>query len=202
MATLSVYLTLYCTLHLPQIYSLWFPHAEHCTVSSALGNLDTQHKASFCNAMWLLLVTAEKGCRNVTMLSCKSKTYLGVCHRHCLFTNVKKRYLGCCGCFGLMLKEKLLMWTHNTNEPKTIKSEQNHTISKYTWPWAKLLLLSLFTNHCWNEQLLDVSTPKKKKKKVFVLMRKWPHFWLGCVHKLSKSLDLSDSAEKTSGITV
>lgn len=85
--------------------------------------------------MWLLLVTAEKGCRKVSRLSWKSKTYLGVCHRHSLFTNgKKKKKLRCCGCLRFILKENLLMFTHNTTERKTIKSELNHTTSKYSWP--------------------------------------------------------------------
>lgn len=149
-------------LHLHQISSLRLPHAEHRAqfpLPLAFGHAT---QTIICNAMWLLLVTAEKGCRKVTRLSCNSKTYSGVCHRHSLFTNKKTssellRLLE-------ILKQKLLMFTHDTTEYKTIKSELNQNTSRYSWPWVKLihvwfsLVIILDTNNCW-------MCPCKKKKK-------------------------------------
>lgn len=144
--------------------------------------------------MWLLLVTAEKGCRKVSRLSWKSKTYLGVCHRHSLFTNgkkKKKKKLRCCGCLRFILKENLLMFTHNTTERKTIKSELNHTTSKYSWP-ATLLTRTIVG--CVHVKKKIVLVPLKEEmttlltwvcsqtiKITGLVGQHWENFWNYCL---------------------
>lgn len=94
--------------------------------------------------MWLLLVTAEKGCRKVSRLSWKSKTYLGVCHRHSLFTNGKK-------------KKTTLLWLLKIHTQR--KSINVHT--QYHWTQDNkiraesyyqqifMTCYTLNTNNCW-----------------------------------------------------
>lgn len=112
--------------------------------------------------MWLLLVTAEKGCRKVTRLSCKSKTYLGVCHRHSLFTNENKTTSGLLWLLEIHTQRKAINVNtrHHWTQDNKIRAESYYqqlfmTLSK------PATLLVLFSDHSWHEQLLDVSMQKK-----------------------------------------
>lgn len=151
--------------------------------------------------MWLLLVIAEKGCRKVTRLSCKSKTYLGVCHRHSLFTNEKKTTSGLRWLLEIHTQRKAINVNtqHYWTQGNKIRAESYYQQLFMTLSNPATLLV-LCSDHSWYEQLLDVSM--QRNIILVPLMRKWPHYWVGCVHKLSRSLDLSANTGKTSGISL
>lgn len=116
-----------------------------------------------------------------------------MCHRHSLFNNKKNNVWAAVAAWDSYSKKAINVntrhhWTHdNKSRAESYYQQILRTFSK-----AATLVIHL-SNHSWHKQLLDVSRQKEKKKFLVPLMRKWPHYWIGCVHKLSRSLDLLGS---------